>query len=130
MSDRSEATRKIRSGPSRNMAARALLFISPIVIGLALALALSGVAPRLVSSPNYNQILAFAAGAAAAVLVLRLIVQRERRVALQLVMSEIVGENTSPEIAAMRILEALCVSQGWDVALRWEICLLYTSRCV
>jgi hypothetical protein len=103
------------------MAARALLFISPIVIGLALALALSGVAPRLVSSPNYNQILAFAAGAAAAVLVLRLIVQRERRVALQLVMSEIVGENTSPEIAAMRILEALCVSQGWDVALRWEI---------
>jgi PAS domain S-box-containing protein len=63
----------------------------------------------------------FAAGAAAAVLVLRLLVQRERRVALQLVMSEIVGENTSPEIAAMRILEALCVSQGWDVALRWEL---------
>jgi len=48
-------------------------------------------------------------------------VQRERRVALQRVVSEIVGENTSPEVAAMRILEALCVSQGWDVALKWEV---------
>jgi PAS domain S-box-containing protein len=48
-------------------------------------------------------------------------VQREHRVALQLVVSEIAGETTSPEIAAMRILEALCVSQGWDVALRWEV---------
>jgi PAS domain S-box-containing protein len=42
-------------------------------------------------------------------------------VALQLVVTEIVGENTSPEVAAMRILEALCVSQGWDVALKWEV---------
>jgi PAS domain S-box-containing protein len=32
-----------------------------------------------------------------------------------------VGENISPEVAAMRILEALCVSQGWDVALKWEV---------
>ncbi len=31
------------------------------------------------------------------------------------------GENTSPEVAAMRILEALCVSQGWDVAVKWEV---------
>jgi PAS domain S-box-containing protein len=47
--------------------------------------------------------------------------QREHRLALQLVVSQIVGENTSPEAAAMRILEALCVSQGWDVALKWEV---------
>jgi PAS domain-containing protein len=46
--------------------------------------------------------------------------QREHRLALQLRVSQIVGENTSPEVAAMRILEALCVSQGWDVALKWE----------
>ena len=42
--------------------------------------------------------------------------QREHRLALQLVVSQIVGENASPEVAAMRILEALCVSQGWDMA--------------
>jgi len=47
--------------------------------------------------------------------------QREHRLALQLVVSQIVGENTSPETAAVRILEALCVSQGWDVALKWEV---------
>ena len=68
-----------------------------------------------------KQLLVFISGAAAAVLVLRLLVQRERRVALQCVVSEIVGENNSPEVAAMRILEALCVSQGWDVALKWEV---------
>ncbi len=47
--------------------------------------------------------------------------QREHRLALQLVVSQIVGENISPDVAAMRILEALCVSQGWDVALKWEV---------
>ena len=47
--------------------------------------------------------------------------QREHRLALQLVVGQIVGENTSPEVAAMRILEALCASQGWDVALKWEV---------
>ncbi len=31
------------------------------------------------------------------------------------------GENNSPEVAATRILEALCVSQGWDVAIKWEV---------
>jgi PAS domain S-box-containing protein len=46
---------------------------------------------------------------------------REHRLALQLVVSQIVGENASPEVAAMRILEALCASQGWDVALKWEV---------
>jgi PAS domain S-box-containing protein len=47
--------------------------------------------------------------------------QREHRLALQLVVSQIVGENASPEIAAVRILEALCVSHGWDAALKWEV---------
>jgi PAS domain S-box-containing protein len=122
MSDRADAIRTIRSGQSARVGGgRASSFISPIVTGLALALVLGGIAPHIANGPGLNEVLIFAAGAAAAVLVLRLIVQRERRVALQLVMSEIVGENTSPEIAAMRILEALCVSQGWDVALRWEL---------
>jgi PAS domain S-box-containing protein len=47
--------------------------------------------------------------------------QRENRLALQLVVSQIVGENASPDVAAMRILETLCASQGWDVALKWEV---------
>jgi PAS domain S-box-containing protein len=47
--------------------------------------------------------------------------QREHRLALQLVVSQIVGENTSADVAAMRILEALCSSQGWDVALKWDV---------
>ena len=47
--------------------------------------------------------------------------QREHRLALQLVVSQIVAENTSPDVAAMRILEALCVSQGWDMAIKWKL---------
>ncbi|MFP5235352.1 MAG: PAS domain S-box protein [Acidobacteriota bacterium] len=47
--------------------------------------------------------------------------QREHRLALQLVVSQIVGENTSAELAATRILEALCISQGWDLAFKWEV---------
>ena len=47
--------------------------------------------------------------------------QREHRLALQLVVSQIVGENISQEVAAMRILEALCVSQGWDLAVKWLV---------
>jgi PAS domain S-box-containing protein len=47
--------------------------------------------------------------------------QREHRLALQLAVSQIVGENASSEVAATRILEALCVSQGWDVAFKWDV---------
>jgi PAS domain S-box-containing protein len=47
--------------------------------------------------------------------------QREHRLALQLVVAQIVGENSSTEVAATRILEALCVSQGLDVAFKWEV---------
>jgi PAS domain S-box-containing protein len=72
-------------------------------------------------SPAFYEFQIFLAGAAAAVLLTRLLMQRDRRVALQLVVSEIVGENRSPEIASERILEALCLSQGWDAALRWEV---------
>lgn len=121
MSDRAEASRTTRSAKAVRPLGGASSFISPIVIGLALAIALSSVVTHYHSGPGLDAILIFAAGATAAVLVLRLIVQRERRVALQLVMSEIVGKNTSPEMAAMRTLEALCVSQGWDVALRWDV---------
>ncbi|MFZ0394687.1 MAG: PAS domain S-box protein, partial [Terracidiphilus sp.] len=46
---------------------------------------------------------------------------REHRLALQLVVSQIVGENSSPELAAMRIVEAVCVSQGWDTGIKWEV---------
>jgi PAS domain S-box-containing protein len=45
--------------------------------------------------------------------------QRERRLALQLVVSQIVGQSTSPEVASMRILESVCLSQGWDAAMLW-----------
>ncbi len=47
--------------------------------------------------------------------------QREHRLALQLVVSQIIGGNTAPEVAGMRILEALCISQNWDVAFKWEV---------
>ncbi len=46
---------------------------------------------------------------------------RENRLALQLAVSQIVGENASGESAGMRILEALCISQGWDVAIEWVV---------
>ena len=47
--------------------------------------------------------------------------QRERRLALQLVVSQIIGQSTSPEVASMRILESVCLSQGWDAALLWTV---------
>jgi PAS domain S-box-containing protein len=96
-------------------------FLNLLLVSLAASVVLRLVAPRLSVDPRLNPLLIFLAGAGAAVLVLRLMVQRERRVALQLVVSEIVGESSTPEIATMRILEALCVSQGWDAALRWEV---------
>ena len=47
--------------------------------------------------------------------------RREKRLALQLAVSQIMGENTSPEDVSNRILEALCVAQGWDLAIKWEV---------
>jgi PAS domain S-box-containing protein len=109
------------SEPPAHPVRRAFSFISPVLAGLVLAVPLAAISMHITFSPIMYTLQTFLAGAAAAVLVLRLLVQRERRIALQLVVSEIVRENRSPEIAAERILEALCVSQGWDVALRWEV---------
>ncbi len=47
--------------------------------------------------------------------------QREHRLALQLSIGQIVAENALPEVASMRILEALCISQGWDLAIKWKV---------
>jgi PAS domain S-box-containing protein len=100
---------------------RALSSISPVFAGLMLAVPLAAISMHIEVGPRLFAVQIFMAGAAAAVLLTRLLVQRDRRVALQLVLSEIVGDNRSPEIASERILEALCLSQGWDAALRWEV---------
>jgi PAS domain S-box-containing protein len=47
--------------------------------------------------------------------------QREHRLALQLAVSQILGENIAPEAASTRILEALCIAQGWDAAIKWKL---------
>lgn len=47
--------------------------------------------------------------------------RREQRLALQLLVSQILGENLTADKAAARVLEALCVSQGWDVAVKWDV---------
>ena len=47
--------------------------------------------------------------------------QRENRLALQLAVSQIVGENAPGESAGMRILEALCISQGWELGIEWLV---------
>jgi PAS domain S-box len=100
---------------------RALSSISPVIAGLILTIPLLAISMHIQFSPRIYEAQIFLAGGAAAVLLTRLLVQRDRRIALQLVVSEIVGENRSPEIASERILEALCLSQGWDAALRWEV---------
>jgi PAS domain S-box-containing protein len=46
---------------------------------------------------------------------------RESRLALQLAVSQIVGENASGESAGIRIIEALCISQGWEVGIEWLV---------
>jgi PAS domain S-box-containing protein len=119
----SDATIGLRTnGPRPKMSiSRALSSISPVLAGLVVAVPLVAVSMHIQFSPALYEVQIFLAGAAAAVLVTRLLMQRDRRVALQLVVSEIVGENRSPEIASERILEALCLSQGWDAALRWEV---------
>jgi PAS domain S-box-containing protein len=47
--------------------------------------------------------------------------QRENRLALQLAVSQIAAGTAPLEIAAMRMLEALCVSQDWDLAIHWGV---------
>ena len=100
---------------------RGFSFIPPVLAGLALALAMAAFVPGLATDSRLTGLLAFAAGVAAATLVFRLLVQREHRQALQMLLSQIVGENTSSEVATVGILEVLCVSQGWDVAIKWDV---------
>lgn len=45
---------------------------------------------------------------------------RERRLALQLAVTQIVNQSASSQAAAIRILETLCLSLGWDVAILWQ----------
>ncbi len=59
------------SEPPGEMGRRAVEFILLVLAGLALAVALRLVVPGVAFGPRFDQILIFAAGAAAAVLVLR-----------------------------------------------------------
>lgn len=47
--------------------------------------------------------------------------QREHRLALQLAISQIVGENEAPLSAARRVLEALSLGQIWNLAVLWMV---------
>jgi PAS domain S-box-containing protein len=47
--------------------------------------------------------------------------QREQRLALQIVVSQILRDDLAPEVAAMRVLEALCVAQDWELAFEWLV---------
>ena len=47
--------------------------------------------------------------------------QRENRLALQLAVSQIVGDNPPGEQAGKRILETLCNAQGWDLGFEWIV---------
>jgi PAS domain S-box-containing protein len=96
-------------------------FLAPVLAGLTLALAITVFAPRVLAGFHYDGLLTFGAGAAAAVLVIRLVIEREKRQTLQRAVSQIVGEDSSTEVATTRILEALCVSHGWDAALEWKV---------
>jgi PAS domain S-box-containing protein len=121
MSDATFGLRRDGSTRPRVMLSRVFSSISPVLAGLVIAVPLAAISMHIQLSSVLYELQMFLAGAAAAVLLTRLLVQRDRRVALQLVVSEILGENRSPEIASERILEALCLSQGWDAALRWEV---------
>lgn len=47
--------------------------------------------------------------------------QRERRLAMQLIVSQIVGQSHEPEDALPRVLESLGTNLGWDVAGIWVV---------
>lgn len=47
--------------------------------------------------------------------------QREHRLALQLAISQIVGEDEAPLTAARRILEALSLGQNWNLVVLWTL---------
>ena len=121
MSDATIGLRPNGSDRPRVSFVRAMASISPVLAGFVLAVPLAAISLDIRLTPLISELQIFLAGAAATVLLTRLLVQRNRRVSLQFVVSEIMGDNRSLEIAAERILEALCLSQGWDAALRWEV---------
>ena len=47
--------------------------------------------------------------------------RREQRLALQFALSQMTGENAAAESVNTRILEALCLSEGWDLAIQWDV---------
>jgi PAS domain S-box-containing protein len=47
--------------------------------------------------------------------------RRERRLGMQLEVSQIVGESTSPEEALPKVLAALCTTLGYDLANLWVV---------
>lgn len=47
--------------------------------------------------------------------------RREQRLALQFALSQMTGENPAAESVTTRILEALCLSEGWDLAIQWDV---------
>lgn len=47
--------------------------------------------------------------------------QRERRLALQLAISQIIGEDEAPLSSARRILEALSLGQSWELVVLWIV---------
>jgi PAS domain S-box-containing protein len=47
--------------------------------------------------------------------------RREQRLALQFALGQMTGENAAAESVTTRILEALCLSEGWDLAIQWDV---------
>jgi PAS domain S-box-containing protein len=47
--------------------------------------------------------------------------RREQRMALQFALSQMAGDNESSESVTTRILESLCLAEGWDLAIQWEV---------
>ncbi len=47
--------------------------------------------------------------------------RRENRLALQFALSQMAGENETADSVTTRILEALCLSEGWDLAIQWDV---------
>lgn len=47
--------------------------------------------------------------------------RREQRLALQFALSQMAGESQTADSVTTRILEALCLSEGWDLAIQWDV---------
>lgn len=47
--------------------------------------------------------------------------RREHRLALQFALTQMSGENETADSVTTRILEAVCLSEGWDLAIQWDV---------